>query len=120
MTPEKKFENAIIAALKEKKIYARHFNTIGQDGWPDILAIKKNKVLLIECKYNTMALRSDQKAFHSYLIREYGITNIVQVCDMEDHYIMRLHDSLGSCVGGYSFDTLPELIVNLEARIENP
>jgi Holliday junction resolvase len=49
-TSEKRFEDKLIGALRSSGFWANHLNIMNNAGFPDILAIHKNTVALIECK----------------------------------------------------------------------
>jgi hypothetical protein len=107
MTPEKQFETNLIKQLKLQGVFAHHFDAVGCDGWPDILALKNNECVLIECKYHTLELRDEQYAFHELLKARYGFNRIYIVSRMADErYIL-----VDSCFKGneYEFSSVTKL-----------
>lgn len=110
MTPEKRFENRLCAGLKEAGIFARHFDTVGLDGWPDITVLHNNSYFLIECKYHTCKLRDDQKALHAHLLIAYGIANVIQVSELYNEFYVCVHDSSGFVTWDMHIPTFSELV----------
>jgi Holliday junction resolvase len=84
MTPEKQFETNLIKQLRIAGAFAHHFDVVGCDGWPDILVLKNNECVLLECKYHTTELRDEQYAFHELLKAKYGFNRIYIVSKMSD------------------------------------
>jgi hypothetical protein len=72
MKPERKLEAELVAAFKERGWFAHHFDVIGIDGWPDILALRGASYRLIECKTGTR-MRKEQKAFHQGMADRFGV-----------------------------------------------
>jgi len=72
MTPERKLERELIKAFEEKGWFAHHFDVVAMDGWPDILAIRGNKFVLIECKAGTN-IRTTQQAFFEKMLLKYNV-----------------------------------------------
>jgi Holliday junction resolvase len=76
LSPEKRFENELCAELMRRGVFAHHFDANGVDGWPDILAMRDDRVALIECKYDTEKLRTEQVAMHTRLMVQYGMDRV--------------------------------------------
>ena len=89
MNQEKQFEMSLVKELKKRGVFAHHFDAVGCDGWPDVLALKNNECLLIECKYHTLDLRDEQYAFHALLKAKYGFNRIFSCSRMEQGYIVK-------------------------------
>jgi Holliday junction resolvase len=107
MTPEKMFEVALVKELKKSGIFAHHFDAVGCDGWPDIIALKNNECLLLECKYHTLKLRDDQAALHIALSLSNNFNRIFTVSRMDHYYML-----VDSCFRQYEhkFNNLVELV----------
>ena len=87
MTAEHVFENQLINLLRNKGIFAHHFDANGVDGWPDILCLHRNTSMLIEVKYRTIKLRTDQTAFRIYMRSLFGYINIFTVAKMDAEFL---------------------------------
>lgn len=109
-TPEKRLEIALIAELAVVGWWAHHIDITGYDGWPDILAIKDGRAMLIECKVGTTALRESQKSFHDYMGRSHG-TYVHIVSKTDNNYVLshRQDGTMHSTV----LNTLEEVVTML-------
>jgi hypothetical protein len=117
MTPEKRFENRLCEGLKKVGIFARHFDTVGLDGWPDITVLHNDSYYLIECKYHTCKLRDDQKALHARLLIAYGITKIIQVSELHDEFYVCAHNSSGFVRWDVHIPTFGDLVTFIRENI---
>jgi Holliday junction resolvase len=92
MKAERKLELELIKALNQAGWFAHHFDIIGTDGWPDILALKRNTYALIECKAGTK-LRKEQIAFHIYLKENFEIS-IFLIEQIGEQYVVTLDNKV--------------------------
>jgi len=102
MAPEKRLEEEIITELHKRGWWAHHFDAVGVDGWPDILAIRGTEFRLIEVKAGT-ALRNTQRGLHAFFQQTYKIH--VHVIERRKH--AALHDGE---VYGVLHDAVSEVI----------
>ena len=109
---EKKFEDALVKELERRMVFCHHFDAIGCDGWPDLLLLKNNRCLLVECKYNTLALRKDQEAFRVLLHSRYGFDQHVVAVKRPNGYVIVL-DGGNDMIPCASMAQLVELLIGL-------
>jgi hypothetical protein len=80
MKPEKKFEDDVIKELQKRGWFAHHFDAVGVDGWPDILALRGNQQRLIELKAGSKIRKEQlalkQRLWSGYYIPVYLIENV--------------------------------------------
>jgi hypothetical protein len=107
MTPEKKFERDLIADLQGRGCFAHHIDTIGCDGFPDLLVLKDDDCLLLELKYMTSALRTEQVAFRRFLGLVNNFHEILEVVKLKWGYAAIYNDEYFS--HSTAFDCLADL-----------
>lgn len=82
MTPEKQFENDLVKTLVKKGVFAHHFDAIGCDGFPDVVALGGNSCVLVECKHETTSRRTEQIAFSLRMSQTFAFNKMMTVCKM--------------------------------------
>ena len=107
MTPEKTFENALVAELQERGCFAHHIDTIGCDGFPDLIVLKDDDCLLLELKYNTSELRTEQVAFRRYLASINNFHEVLEIVKLKKGYVSIYNDECFS--HSYTHETLGDL-----------